>query len=138
MAKEYRIRIRGQQREDIDVDLMTQLVVMLGRQLAQEAQEREARKQPRDASQSVDEAGRGYDHDKYRVLLRQRGIRPPPRLPRPRHQHHLLAPPPNINALVSTARELLDGPHRTVLPALACRWPTAVERRRCSLNEGGQ
>jgi hypothetical protein len=57
MAKEYRIRIRGKQREDIDVDLMTQLVVMLGRQLAQEAQDREARKGLRDASQPADEAG---------------------------------------------------------------------------------
>lgn len=51
MAKNYRIRIRGKQREDIDVDLMTQLVVMLGRQLAQEAQEREARKCAPDASE---------------------------------------------------------------------------------------
>ena len=46
MAKEYRIRIRGKQRPHIDIDLMTQLVVMLGRQMAREAQEREERKQP--------------------------------------------------------------------------------------------
>lgn len=57
MAKEYRIRIRGKQREQIDADLMTQLVVMLGRQLAQEAQEREARKRPRGESEPGDETG---------------------------------------------------------------------------------
>ncbi len=39
MAKEYRIHIRGKQREAIDADLMAQLVVMFGRQLAQEAKE---------------------------------------------------------------------------------------------------
>ena len=36
MAKEYRIHIRGKQRETIDADLMARLVVMLGRQLAQD------------------------------------------------------------------------------------------------------
>lgn len=39
MAKQYRIHIRGKQREQIDVDLMAQLVVMMGRQLAAEAAE---------------------------------------------------------------------------------------------------
>ena len=39
MAKEYRIHIRGEQREVIDADLMAQLVVMLGRQLAKDAKE---------------------------------------------------------------------------------------------------
>jgi hypothetical protein len=39
MAKEYRIHIRGKQREIIDADLMARLVVMLGRQLAQDAKE---------------------------------------------------------------------------------------------------
>jgi len=37
MAKQYRIQIRGKQREEIDADLMAQLVVMLGRQLAEDA-----------------------------------------------------------------------------------------------------
>jgi hypothetical protein len=57
MAKEYRIRIRGKQREHIDVDLMTQLVVMLGRQLAQEAQERETRQPPRNEVELGGDAG---------------------------------------------------------------------------------
>lgn len=39
MAKKYRIHIRGEQREPIDADLMAQLVVMLGRQLAEDAKE---------------------------------------------------------------------------------------------------
>jgi hypothetical protein len=56
MAKEYRIRIRGTQREHIDVDLMTQLVVMLGRHLARKAQEQEARPLPH-ASEPGDETG---------------------------------------------------------------------------------
>lgn len=37
MAKEYRIRVRGKQRDDIDPYLMAQLVVMLGQQLADDA-----------------------------------------------------------------------------------------------------
>jgi hypothetical protein len=41
MAKQYRIRIIGKQREDIDADLMAQLVILLGRQLAAEAAEAE-------------------------------------------------------------------------------------------------
>ncbi len=45
MAKQYRIRIRGRQREQIDADLMAQLVIMLGRQLAAEAAEAEHKQQ---------------------------------------------------------------------------------------------
>jgi hypothetical protein len=63
MAKEYRIHIRGKQREDIDVDLMAQLVVMLGRQLAQEAKEAaepEGEAQPDEAQPDGDE--REPDH----------------------------------------------------------------------------
>lgn len=41
MTKERRIRIRGKQREQIDADLMAQLVVLMGRQLAAEAVENE-------------------------------------------------------------------------------------------------
>lgn len=37
MVKERNIRIWGKQHKDIDVDLMTQIVIMLGRQLANEA-----------------------------------------------------------------------------------------------------
>lgn len=37
MAQERNVRIWGKQRDDIDVDLMVQIVIMLGRQLAQEA-----------------------------------------------------------------------------------------------------
>ena len=36
MPKERQIRVYGAQREDIDVDLMTQIVMQMGRQLAQE------------------------------------------------------------------------------------------------------
>lgn len=39
MPGSRQIRIRGKQREQIDVDLLAQLVVMLGRQLAREAAE---------------------------------------------------------------------------------------------------
>src|SRR2546429_8043349 len=39
MAKQYRIQIRGKQREQIDADLMARLVVMLGRQLAEDARQ---------------------------------------------------------------------------------------------------
>ena len=47
MAKQYDIRIRGTQREAIDADLMAQLVVMLGRQLAEDArQAAEAAREP--------------------------------------------------------------------------------------------
>jgi hypothetical protein len=37
VPRERQIRIRGVQRENIDVDLLAQIVIMLGRQLAQEA-----------------------------------------------------------------------------------------------------
>lgn len=37
MDQKRQIRIWGKQRENIDVDLMTQIVIMLGRQLAEEA-----------------------------------------------------------------------------------------------------
>ena len=37
MAQERDIRIWGKQREDIDVDLMAQIVIMLGRQIAHQA-----------------------------------------------------------------------------------------------------
>lgn len=36
MPKERRIRVYGVQRGDIDIDLMTQIVIQMGRQLAQE------------------------------------------------------------------------------------------------------
>jgi len=36
MPKERRIRVYGAPREDIDIDLMTQIVMQMGRQLAQE------------------------------------------------------------------------------------------------------
>lgn len=39
MAREYQIRIRGQQREQIDADLMAQLVIMFGRELARDAEQ---------------------------------------------------------------------------------------------------
>lgn len=37
MDKRRQVRIWGKQRENIDVDLMAQIVIMLGRQLAQDA-----------------------------------------------------------------------------------------------------
>ena len=47
MAKQYRIHIRGRQRAEIDADLMAQLVVLMGRQLAAEARQTEkAKSQP--------------------------------------------------------------------------------------------
>jgi hypothetical protein len=42
MGKEYRIHIRGEQREEIDADLVAQLVVLLGRQLAEQAKQAKA------------------------------------------------------------------------------------------------
>jgi hypothetical protein len=39
MAKHYRIRIQGAQREPIDDNLLIGLVVLLGRQLARQAEE---------------------------------------------------------------------------------------------------
>jgi hypothetical protein len=41
MAKQYHIHLRGKQREQIDSDLVAQLVVMLGTQLADEARLRD-------------------------------------------------------------------------------------------------
>jgi hypothetical protein len=57
MTKEYRIRVRGKQRAHIDIDLVTQLVVMLGRELAQEAQDRETRKRSREMSEPGERTG---------------------------------------------------------------------------------
>jgi hypothetical protein len=39
MAKQYHIHIRGPQREEIDADLVARLVVMLGRELADDAKQ---------------------------------------------------------------------------------------------------
>ena len=39
MSKQYRIHIRGKHRERIDADLMARLVVMLGRELAEDARQ---------------------------------------------------------------------------------------------------
>jgi hypothetical protein len=36
-TRQYRIRVRGNQREHIDADLLAQIVIMMGRQLAREA-----------------------------------------------------------------------------------------------------
>lgn len=36
MPEDWQIRITGELRDDIDIDLLTQLVIMLGRQLSQE------------------------------------------------------------------------------------------------------
>ncbi|WP_194904377.1 hypothetical protein [Catenulispora rubra] len=58
MAKQYRIRITGKQRETIDIDLMTQLVIMLGRQLAAEAAEEEDLQKRYDRSVKAAEAAR--------------------------------------------------------------------------------
>ena len=56
MAKEYRIRVTGKQRDEIDIDLMTQLVIMLGRQLAAEAAEEEDLQKRYDRSVKAAEA----------------------------------------------------------------------------------
>jgi hypothetical protein len=66
MAKEYRIHIRGKQREIIDADLMARLVVMLGRQLAQDA------KEAADAAQDAQDA-EGLANDEDRVPRREPG-----------------------------------------------------------------
>jgi len=42
MPKERQMRVFGAQREDIDIDLMTQIVMQMGRQLAQEIMTDEA------------------------------------------------------------------------------------------------
>lgn len=45
MAKQYRIRVRGKQREVIDSDLLIHLLVLCGRQLAREAEQVAQRRQ---------------------------------------------------------------------------------------------
>ena len=62
MAKEYRIRIRGKQREDIDPYLMAQLVVMLGQQLAEDA--RAAAEAAREAEAEEDAKNSEKDEEK--------------------------------------------------------------------------
>ncbi|MGH7158188.1 MAG: hypothetical protein ACREGD_03925 [Candidatus Saccharimonadales bacterium] len=37
MQHNRRLRVRGRQRDDIDADLLAQLVILMGRQLAREA-----------------------------------------------------------------------------------------------------
>lgn len=55
MSSSHRqIRVRGKQRERIDADLVAQLVLMLGRQLAQEAAAAEGA-----ATGSLDDSQRG-------------------------------------------------------------------------------
>jgi hypothetical protein len=61
MAKQYRIHIRGKQREEIDADLMAQLVVMMGRQLAEDA------RQAIEAASEADAAP--ADHDETELEL---------------------------------------------------------------------
>lgn len=56
MTKQYRIQLRGKQREQIDADLVARLVVMLGSQLAEDAgraitAEREAQEADMETSQ---------------------------------------------------------------------------------------
>ena len=46
MAKQYRIHIRGKQRDVIDIDLMAHLVIALGRQLAREAEDADKAEAP--------------------------------------------------------------------------------------------
>jgi hypothetical protein len=41
MGREYRVRIRGKQRAEIEVDLMAHLVVLMGRHLAELAAQSE-------------------------------------------------------------------------------------------------
>jgi hypothetical protein len=58
VAKEYRIKVYGEQREVIDPDLMARLVLMLGRQLANEARDAaEAAHARLDALEAQDAAG---------------------------------------------------------------------------------
>jgi hypothetical protein len=61
MAKQYRIQIRGKQREQIDADLMAHLVVMLGRKLAEDA--RLAVEAEREAEVAENAAGDEADQD---------------------------------------------------------------------------
>ena len=54
MAKQYRIRIQGAQREPIDDNLLIGLVVLLGRQLARQAEEEARQTQAGEVSESND------------------------------------------------------------------------------------
>lgn len=63
MAKEYRIKIHGEQREVIDADLMARLVLMLGRQLARDAKEAAAAVYPELDDQDVLDADGLYRLD---------------------------------------------------------------------------
>jgi hypothetical protein len=56
MAKQYRIRVRGKQREQIDADLMAQLVVMMGNELAERAR-KDAKNQSDNDDTSTAERG---------------------------------------------------------------------------------
>lgn len=63
MGKQYRIHIEGKQREAIDADLMAQLVVMFGRQLAEDA--RQAAEAAREAERAENERReQPDDHDR--------------------------------------------------------------------------
>ncbi len=46
MRKQYRIRIRGKQREDIDIDLLAQALVLIAEDLQAERDERKTGGQP--------------------------------------------------------------------------------------------
>ena len=64
MAKEYRIHIRGKQREVIDADLMARLVVMLGRQLAKDAKEAvDAAREARGAEEQQDREDQAHGRE---------------------------------------------------------------------------
>jgi hypothetical protein len=43
MARQYRIRVYGKQRKDIDLALLAQVVILLGRQLQQQRQRQDSR-----------------------------------------------------------------------------------------------
>ena len=53
---EWLIRIIGKQRKDIDLDLVVQAVVALGRQLAEEARRTEAERNDEAASKTTSES----------------------------------------------------------------------------------
>ena len=59
MTKQYHIHLRGRQREQIDADLVAQLVVMLGSQLAEDA--RQATWAKREAQEADTEVGQAPD-----------------------------------------------------------------------------
>jgi hypothetical protein len=61
MIKQHRIRIRGKQREQIDADLMAQLVVMLGRKLAEDARQAACAAQEAEAAAHAERAGADQD-----------------------------------------------------------------------------